>query len=220
MGKETRPSRKTVLEPIERLSEILFGLIMVLTFTGSLSVATADRGDVQVMLFGALGCNFAWGLIDAVMYLMASLHERGRVIQTARAVSAAHTAQEAYTAIRRSLPEVVAEELAPEVLERIRLRVVSMSAKAEAPRPTADDYRGALGVFLIVVVSTLPVVLPFMFMPDVALAMRLSNAVAILMLALIGYCFGRASGLLPWWTAVVMVLLGSVLVALTIVLGG
>ena len=31
-----------VLEPIERLSEILFGLIMALTITGAVSVATAD----------------------------------------------------------------------------------------------------------------------------------------------------------------------------------
>ena len=61
-----------MLEPIERLSEILFGLIMVLTFTGSLSVATADKGEVQVMLIGAFGCNIAWGLIDAIMYLMAA----------------------------------------------------------------------------------------------------------------------------------------------------
>jgi hypothetical protein len=34
-----------VLDPIERVSEALFGLIMVLTFTGSLSVANpSDRG--------------------------------------------------------------------------------------------------------------------------------------------------------------------------------
>ena len=56
---------KRVLEPIERVSEVLFGLIMVLTFTGSLSVAEAGREDVRTMLIGALGCNLAWGIIDA-----------------------------------------------------------------------------------------------------------------------------------------------------------
>ena len=44
---------------------------MVLTFTGSLSVATADRAETRAMLIGAIGCNIAWGLIDAIMYLMA-----------------------------------------------------------------------------------------------------------------------------------------------------
>ena len=64
-------SSKRVLEPHERISEVLFGLIMVLTFTGSLSVAQAGRDDVRAMLIGALGCNLAWGIIDAVFYYVA-----------------------------------------------------------------------------------------------------------------------------------------------------
>ena len=56
--------------PVERVSEMLFGLIMVLTFTGSLSVAEAGREDVRAMLIGALGCNLAWGIIDGLLYLM------------------------------------------------------------------------------------------------------------------------------------------------------
>jgi hypothetical protein len=47
------------LDPIDRISEILFGLIVVLTFTGSLSVAEAAREDTRTMLIGALGCNLA-----------------------------------------------------------------------------------------------------------------------------------------------------------------
>ena len=54
---------RRVLTPNERISEVLFGLIMVLTFTGSLSVAEAGREDIRTMLIGALGCNLAWGLI-------------------------------------------------------------------------------------------------------------------------------------------------------------
>ena len=69
---------KRVLEPIDRVSEVLFGLIMVLTFTGSLSVAEAGRDDVRTMLIGALGCNLAWGIIDGVLYLMGCLAEKGR----------------------------------------------------------------------------------------------------------------------------------------------
>ena len=66
-------STKRVIEPAERIAEILFGLIMVLTFTGSLSVAEAGREDVRAMLIGALGCNLAWGAIDGLFYLMGCL---------------------------------------------------------------------------------------------------------------------------------------------------
>ena len=58
-------SSKRALDPIERVAEVVFGLIMVLTFTGSLSVATAGNAEVREMLIGALGCNLAWGVIDA-----------------------------------------------------------------------------------------------------------------------------------------------------------
>jgi hypothetical protein len=70
-------SSKRVLEPIDRVSEVLFGLIMVLTFTGSLSVAEAGRSEVRTMLIGALGCNLAWGIIDGVLYLMAAWRKKG-----------------------------------------------------------------------------------------------------------------------------------------------
>src|SRR5437660_5533748 len=61
----TNPSER-LLDPMERISEVLFALIMVLTFTCSFSVADAGREQVRTMLLGALGCNLAWGIIDAV----------------------------------------------------------------------------------------------------------------------------------------------------------
>jgi len=42
----TSQGRKRVLDPAERTAEVLFGLIMVLTFTGSLSVSSAGPADV------------------------------------------------------------------------------------------------------------------------------------------------------------------------------
>ena len=46
--------RERVLDPVERMSEILFGLIMVLSFTGSISVADAGREDVRAVLVGTI----------------------------------------------------------------------------------------------------------------------------------------------------------------------
>src|SRR3954447_26800920 len=88
-------SSSRVLDPYERISEILFGLIMVLTFTGSLSVAEAKRDDVRAMLIGALGCNIAWGVIDGVLYLMGCLADRGRELATDRAARRASDPQQA-----------------------------------------------------------------------------------------------------------------------------
>ena len=75
---DTRHEQKErVLDPIARVSEVLFGLIMALTFTGTLSAATAGREEIRTLLIGVIGCNIAWGLVDAVMFLMSALTERG-----------------------------------------------------------------------------------------------------------------------------------------------
>jgi hypothetical protein len=59
--------RERLLDPIDRISEILFGMIMAVTIIGSLSIATAGQTQVRTVTLSALGCNLAWGLVDAVM---------------------------------------------------------------------------------------------------------------------------------------------------------
>jgi hypothetical protein len=210
---------KRALDPIDRLSEVLFGLIMVLTFTGSLSVAEAGREDVRTMLVGALGCNLAWGLIDAVFYLMACLADRGRDLTTLRAVREAGDPERAHRLIADALP-VVGSVLEPAELEAVRLRLKELPEPHGPARFDKDDWRGALGVFLLVFLSTFPVVIPFIAMRDAVPALRVSNAIAFVLLFMAGYAFGRLTGRQPVWAGSVMVVLGSVLVGITIALGG
>jgi hypothetical protein len=217
---ETSAVEKSVLDPIDRLSEILFGLIMVLSATCSLSIAAANRFEVTAMLIGALGCNLAWGLIDAIMFLMARLHSHGADLRTIKAIKGAASPRDAYGLIREGIPRPVAEELDSATLERIRRRIETTVDEPARPRLRSHDLRAAFAVFGIVVASTFPVLLPFLAIHDVMTAMRVSNAIAVTMLAVIGFAYGSVSGLSPWRTAFVMVVIGTALVALTIVLGG
>ena len=217
-GQATTSQR--VLDPIDRISEILFGLIMVLTFTGSLSVAEAGRDDVRTMLVGALGCNLAWGIIDAVLYLMGCLAERGRGLITLRAVRNATDPDRAQRLIADALPSVVASVLQPREFESIRERLKQLPEAADRARLRKDDWLGAVGVFLLVFLSLLPVAIPFMLMHNAGPALRLSNAIAVVMLFVLGIALGRITGRRPWAVGISMVLLGSVLVALAIALGG
>jgi hypothetical protein len=214
------PSVSRVLDPMDRISEVLFGLIMVLTFTGTLSAASAGRDEVRTMLIGAIGCNLAWGLVDAAMYLMARFAERGRDLLTFRTVRQATDEAAAHDGIIDALPPVVASVLTRAELSSIRQRVRALPEPPEHHRLTRHDYAGALGVFLLVFLSTFPVVIPFLFMQDTRLAMRTSNGVALLMLFLTGAALGRLAGRQPLRTGLVMVLVGVVLVGLTIALGG
>jgi hypothetical protein len=211
---------KHALDPIDRVSEVLFGLIMVLTFTGSLSVAEAGREDIRTMLVGALGCNLAWGVIDAVLYLMGCLAERGHGLQTFRAVREAADPERGHRLILDALPPVVASVLEPPELEAMRARLKQLPEPPGRAGLGLDDWRGALQVFLIVFLSTFPVVIPFIVMHDAVPALRVSNVIAVVLLFAAGYYFGRITGRRPVWVGSAMVVLGSVLVAMTMALGG
>ena len=220
MSDDAVKSSKRVLEPHERISEVLFGLIMVLSFTGSLSVAEAGRGEVRTMLIGAVGCNIAWGIIDGILYLMGCLAEKGRDLKTYRAVRKATNPQKSQKLIADALPSVLASVVEPAELEAMRERLLKLPEPPERARLDRSDWWGALGVFLLVFLSTFPVAIPFIFMQSAMTAMRVSNAVAIGMLFITGVAYGRCVGRSPWVFGISMVVLGSVLVALTMALGG
>ncbi len=220
MNMESPRKREHVLDPVERSSEVLFGLIMVLSFTGSISVASAGHGEVREVLIGAVGCNVAWGIIDAVMYLLMLVIERGRSLSIKRAVRGSKDPAQGRQRLAESLPEPLGELLDAEALERARQKLVALPDVPGRPHLHGRDFKAALGVFLLVFLSTLPVVLPFVFVAQLQLAMRISNGVAIAMLFAAGHMLGRHGGVRPVRTGFVMVALGIALVGLTIALGG
>jgi VIT1/CCC1 family predicted Fe2+/Mn2+ transporter len=209
-----------VLDPIDRISEVLFGLFMVLTFTGTLSVLDSGRDEVRSMLVAAIGCNIAWGFVDGVMYVLRNLVSRGRKARLVRAVRGASRPEQAHRLIGSEIGGL-AGALGTAELERLRQWIVAQPDRnLPAARVTGPDMRGAVAVFLLVFLSTFPVVLPFVFIADPGTAKRVSAAVAIAMLFLCGHAWGRYAGLKPWRTGMVMVVLGLIVEAIVIALGG
>ena len=208
------------LEPIERISEVLFGLIMVLTATGTLSVVNAGKPEIKTMILGALGCNLAWGIIDGGLYLLGRLEDHGRDLMMLRAVKEATEPGTAQRAIADALPQPISASLAPDDLDLIARKLGQLRESPERLRFAAEDWLGAAGVCLWVFFSTIPVVMPFLFINQVQLALRTSNAVAIALLFVCGYAFGRCTGLSSWMTGLVMVFVGVALSGIAIALGG
>ncbi|MBV8414403.1 MAG: VIT1/CCC1 transporter family protein [Verrucomicrobia bacterium] len=210
---------RLVLAPIDRALEVLGGVIMVLTFTSVLSVSHGGNADVNAMLIGSLGCNLAWGIIDGIMYLMNCLAARGHELDALRAMRAANDPNAAERTLAAELPEQFAAVLYPGELEPLLARLRSLPAPSARPHLTGDDWLGAFGICGLVFFSTLPVVLPFVLVAP-PLALRVSNLVAISLLFLTGYVFGRNIGHNPWRLGITMVLLGCLLAGVAISLGG
>src|ERR1700754_5342597 len=106
-GKPARRSSiaEKYLDPATSMGEVLFGLIMTLTFTlgAGLIIEEEGREGARQLLIATIGCNIAWGIIDAALYLAGQLFDRGRLRKLAAIV---HDAADDNTA-----SEVVAGEL-------------------------------------------------------------------------------------------------------------
>ena len=218
--REVEEAREPVLSPIDRVSELLFGLFMALTFVGAVSVAEAGRDEIRKMFAAALGCNLAWGLVDAVMYLVRTVTDRGRSLTLVRSVRAASDAATGRRLIESSLSRGGASLVSEAEIEAIRGRIVARTSLPARPALHWSDLLAAVGIFLIVVASTFPVVLPFLLIQDVATAKFASRAIALAMLFFGGLALGRFAGYGSWKSGLLMAGLGTALVAAITALGG
>jgi len=144
MPEDVTKSSKRVLEPPERISEVLFGLIMVLTYTCSISVVQSGRVEVRHMLLGALGCNVAWGIIDGVFYLMGCLSEKGHNLATLRVLRHASDPQKARRIIADALPRAVVSVMRLEEFDSLHKRLNQLPkppAYARLPMTTGGARR-------------------------------------------------------------------------------
>jgi len=211
---------KRVLDPVDRVFEVMFGLLMAMTFVGSLSVATAGHQEVRTMMVTALGCNLAWGLADAVMYLVRTVTERTRNRSLLARLRSGIESAAGQALVAATLPPGIAAAATGGDLEALRRRLVDRVDPQARPRLEWNDIKAALGVFLLVVVATFPVVVPFMFFEKAAVAVRASNAVAVVMLFVAGWLLARHAGGTPWRGGLAMAVTGVALIAAIMALGG
>jgi hypothetical protein len=212
------------LDPGDRMNEVLFGLIMVLTFTLTAGLSVSEgREGVRELLAAAIGCNLAWGVIDGVFYVLGQLFERGRRIRLERALVAAKDEEAGIAAVARELDPTLDAVTTPDarrLLYRDIVRVVTRAAP-QKNRITREDLLGALASFWLVVLSTIPAVVPFLIFRDQPrFALRVSNGLLLGLLFLVGSQWAKATGGNRFLTGLSLMLVGGALVAVAVALGG
>ena len=210
----------SALDPISRISEVLFGLIMVLSFTGSISVASDGKAEIKNLLWAALGCNLAWGIIDGVFYLMSRLFEKGHGYSVLKKLKSTTDKDEGRKLLTDELPPVISAILKPEEVDQLQERLVKLEDVPKSALINWSELRTAFIILLLVFTCTFPVALPFIFINNTALALRLSNGIALLILFIGGYSVGKYAGFQPFVSGIAILLLGVVLVGITMALGG
>jgi VIT1/CCC1 family predicted Fe2+/Mn2+ transporter len=217
---DARSRWRDVLDPTDRFSEVVFGVIMAMSFAGTVDVASAGEQDIRQLLYATLSCNVAWGIVDAVMYVITSVTDRGWTYRLVHAIGEAKNATEGRGIVAENLPGGLARVLPASVVEAIRTAIAGAAPNTHRPRVTSGDLAGALGVFLLVVLATLPVTLPFAFASDVTFALNLSRGIGLAMLFLNGAALGHYGGFGAWRSGFTMLGIGVALIGLIVALGG
>ena len=213
-------SVKGLLDPDDRITEILTGIIITLTFTCTLSLVKTDQNSVTDMLAGATSSAIAWGFIDAVMYLFMTLIDKEHTLTFVNFVHKSKDIDRVHQVIVDDIPSAIANLMKPEEIEGIRNKIVNLPEPPLKYKLKFDDYRTAGGIFLLVFFATVPISIPFILIKDMQVALRVSNIIAILMMFFCGMGLGKYAGRNRFVLGTLTSLIGIVLVAITIFLGG
>ena len=211
------------LDPSESLLEILFGLVMALTMTAGARLLSEPATLKPIELVLALaGCNVAWGVIDAVFYLLGSMFNRNRRVRLVRRLQAATSDEEAIALIREEFglegePPTRAEDRAAfhrSVLDLLR------HAGSERAHFTREEFIAAAIILVLVSAAAVPGLMPLLLISDTETALRAANALQILLLVAIGYRWARYTGTPGWRGSLIVGVLGVAVVLVAVALGG
>ena len=214
------------LDPASTLGEVLFGLIMTLTFTLGAGIIIEDEGreGARQLLIALIGCNIAWGLIDGVLYLAGELFDRSRLRRIGQAVRGAADQRSAVTIVAGELDEMLDHVTSAGERGELYSRIATnLRSGASPPKPNTisrADIMGAFTSFWLVVVSSIPAAIPFLLFDNARFALRVSNAILLAMLFVIGYWCARYTVAKPWLVGLVLLVGGIALVVVAIALGG
>lgn len=211
------------LDPDDILGEVLFGLIMTLGFTlGAGLIVERGKDAITRMLLGILGCNVTWGLVDSAMYIISSMFDRSRKARLLQSIQESASDEEALAIVGQELDPSL-EPFATQAERRHLYESVLMRLKNVAPQRNhlqRKDIYGAVATFWLVFLFSIPAVAPFLIFTDRFLALRVSDLLLLSMLFLVGYHMGRVLHTNPWTLGSIVFLVGLVLVAIVVTLGG
>src|SRR5262245_29702645 len=212
------------LDPGESLGEVLGGLIMALTFTLGARLLTADGPlEAHQLAVAVVGCNVAWGVIDATLFVLNSLFYRSRHARFFHALKDIRGEADALAAVEEEFG-LEDEPLAVHPDDRARLyrSLLALSVRATPVRAGVrrEDFVAALIVFGLVSATAVPGVIPLLLLTDANLALHVSNWVLIVLLFVVGYWWGRYTTAPPWRVGLTAMLLGVFMVSVAVAMGG
>ena len=159
----------------------------------------------------------------AWFYIMNSAFERNRQLRIARIIASTPEEDAALAAIRNEFDPYIASVTQHEDREQLYRSVRNSLVHGRMPKRTEflrDDIMGAVAVFCLTLAATIPAILPLLIIDHPWLALRVSSFLVIGSLFFVGYHWAKYVDANPWLAGLGLTILGLVLVAVAIAIGG
>lgn len=210
------------LDPTERLDEMLFALIMVLSITLGVGLAADKETSASQVVWAIVGCNLAWGLIDACMHIVTQLFDRSSKARLVEALCTSNNEAEQVATVGTVLDAPLAALTSADERRVLYLKIADRlrGATVQRTRVAPEDVYGGLAIVWLMVLATIPAIVPFMLITDRFVAARVSNALVLLTLFAVGFGFARLIHANPWMLGWSTALFGLAMVVIVVLLGG
>ncbi|HET9009400.1 MAG TPA: VIT1/CCC1 transporter family protein [Nitrosarchaeum sp.] len=218
--------RQEYLSEGDRLAEVMCGVIMVLVMIGYLKLSLSRGEDIEMkntLILIPLGCNAAWGMIDGLMYVLINLIRRGKIYRLSQSIKSKKDQEDVQTSIEEDLSSTVVDSLKEEDKEKLSDEILKRVDPTKIEKPewiTKKDLVVILFTFLLVVSTAIPLIIPFIIFDDLILAIRISFIIGLGMLFSIGYMWGKYASRNKIRSGIAMMIIGSIIVGITLILGG
>jgi VIT1/CCC1 family predicted Fe2+/Mn2+ transporter len=207
-------------DPFDRLSEVAFGVIMALTIISVIPTA-ADGAGRQQLVLAALGCNLAWGIVDALMTLVGMRVDREHRHAGLRILRQSKDEQSFRDGLREFLPDRVVDHMQANDVQRMRQNLLkSLLGTGDTPKLGREHWLAWLVLACHTFVATFPIILPLLLIHDDLLALRLAQGTGLVLLFGLGWLLARWAGGRPWQGAVGFAALGVAMTGICLALGG
>lgn len=205
-------------------AEVMYGVIIAMTFTSMLRGSPVLFEQVLfTIISAALFCCIAWGIADGLFYFWERgylIRQQNRIIQLAKSPQ---REESALVLIEEQLGDTILKTIPRENRLRLYRELVQHVAGVDEREKMSARVAVTIiaGTFCLSAGAGLIIVSPFFLVPDLDLALKISNSGGILLLFGVGYLRARDD---PFATKVLFglgsALIGIFIAGITIVLGG
>jgi VIT1/CCC1 family predicted Fe2+/Mn2+ transporter len=200
----------------DRLSELLYGVLMVSSISGLVELAgPKEDAGFQYMLVVLFTTIILWGILDGISYAMLSAAARAERETLVEELAAEGDESKRKAKIASELDGTLVSRLDKGSMSRI-VDIVDGGLPANNERMTinrlnSNEKSVILAAFILDFSALLILVLPYFIFNRLGLAAVVSHTIALVMFIVLGYYYAKFAHLNRWKGAFVCGLMGLLL---------